>query len=254
MSTGSSLPPPPPAVTWAAATDTGRVRAENQDAVFPAGSGEGTPPLLFAVADGLGGEPGGAEASRAAIAGVANLARHPPTAAEVVLAAERSLHHRIREHIVTEPALARMSTTLTVAVIAVDGTLDIGHVGDSRLYVFNSGQLAQVTDDHSVAMDMVRRGEIPLEEAPNHPLWHTISNVLGIEPARIETTTLETQPGDRILLCTDGLTNMVPDPEIVGLLTSHPDDSACVSALIDAANEAGGVDNTTVVVATIHRR
>jgi PPM family protein phosphatase len=253
MSTGSPLPSPP-AVTWAAATDTGHVRAENQDAVFPTGSGRGTPPLLFAVADGLGGEPGGAEASRVAIAGITDLAQHPPTAAEVVLAAERSLHQRIREHIVTEPALARMSTTLTVAVIAGDGTLDVGHVGDSRLYIFNNGQLAQVTDDHSVAMDMVRRGEIPLEEAPDHPLWHTISNVLGIEPARIETVSLETQPGDRILLCTDGLTNMVPDPEIAALLTSHPDDSECVSALIDAANEAGGVDNTTVVVATIHRR
>jgi PPM family protein phosphatase len=103
-------------------------------------------------------------------------------------------------------------------------------------------------------MDMVRAGAITEAQPAHHPGWDTMSNHLGIAPARIETVSLRIIPGDRILLCTDGLTNMVSDADIARLLRSHADDAECVDALIDTANAAGGRDNITVVVATIARQ
>lgn len=238
-------------VTWAGATHVGRARSNNEDAVFPDGSGKGTPPLTFAVADGLGGEPAGDVASRIAIDAVAEVAGEPMMAVAVVAAAESRLHDYIEANSEADPELARMSTTLTVAVLGANGGIEFGHAGDSRAYLFNDGELVQVTGDHSVAMDMVRAGTISETEAAQHRGWDTISNCLGSAPARVETVSLRIRPGDRILLCTDGLTNMVPDALIARLLRTHPDDAECVDALIDTANEAGGRDNITVVVATI---
>lgn len=241
-------------VTWAGATHVGRVRSNNEDAVFPDSPGAGTPPLTFAVADGLGGEPAGDVASRIAIEAVAEVAGEPMMAEAVVVAAETRLHEYIETHLETQPELARMATTLTVAVIGTMGGVEFGHAGDSRAYLFNDGELVQVTNDHSVAMDMVRAGAISEADAVHHGGWDTISNCLGRTPARVETVSLRVSAGDRILLCTDGLTNMVSDAVIARLLSKHADDAECVDALIDTANEAGGRDNVTVVVATIARQ
>lgn len=237
--------------TWAGETDTGYSRDENEDAVLPRGSGQGSGPVVVAVADGLGGEPAGDVASRLAVESVAANAGIFSSAQELVEGARQAIVEYILEHVDEDPSLIAMATTLTLAVLGPDGTLEVGHVGDSRLYLFNGGELAQVTNDHTVAMDLVRAGELDPRDAPNHPKWHIMSNWLGVDTQRIEIRSLELRPGDRVLLCTDGLCNMIDDDEIMGILEAQPDSQLCVRSLVDAANDAGGSDNITVVVATV---
>ena len=236
--------------SWAGATDSGKSRDRNEDAVLPNDVGLGPGPVVVAVADGLGGHPGGDIASRLAVSAVSTGGSGEPRAAGLVDAA----HLRIRRHIAAaideDPELQAMATTLTLAVLGTGGSVEIGHVGDSRAYLGDRTRFTQVTEDHTVAMERVRAGAISIEDAPNDPGWHTISNWLGLEACRTETHNLEMLPGERLLLCSDGLFNMVPDDTIGSLLFSGtPDVSA--HGLIAAANEAGGADNISVVVVEV---
>jgi protein phosphatase len=235
---------------WAGATDSGKSRNRNEDAVLPNDVGLGPGPVVVAVADGLGGHPGGDIASRLAVSAVSTGGGEAPRAADLIEAAQV----RIRQHIFAamdqDPALLEMATTLTLAVLGADGAVEIGHVGDSRAYLGDRTQFVQVTEDHTVAMDKVRAGELTIEQARRDPGWHTISNCLGMEPSRPETHQLELLPGERLLLCSDGLSNMVPDDGIAPLLFSGTPD-ASAHALISAANDAGGADNISVVVVEV---
>lgn len=233
--------------SWAGATDTGKSRDRNEDAVLPNDVGLGPGPVVVAVADGLGGHPGGDVASRLAVSAVSRAGAGEPTAADLVEAAQLRIRQHIVENLDADPALTTMATTLTLALLGPGGAVEIGHVGDSRAYLGDRTQFAQITEDHTVAMDRVRAGKISMVEAKRTADWHTISNCLGLEGGRPEVHRLDMLTGERLLLCTDGLSNMVPD-DVIGqlLFTGTPDASA--QALIAAANEAGGLDNISVVV------
>jgi protein phosphatase len=233
---------------WAGSTDPGVVRDHNEDAVHPSGTGGGDAGVV-GVADGLGGHPGGDVASRLAIETVATAEQYDP--AELVADARR----RVVEHLMvaTEetPELIAMATTLTVAMLRPASQVAVGHVGDSRLYLLRDGVLHQITEDHTIAVDMVRRGELTPEEAEEDPAWHVISNWIGFERSHVETHEISVEPGDRLLLCTDGLSNMVDDSQIEAILGEPSLVEACAERLIAAANEAGGLDNISVAVVDV---
>ena len=223
----------------AAATDVGQVREGNEDS-FVHDERLG----LFAVADGMGGHQAGEvasataiEALRAAIAGGA-----------LVTDAVALANTAVVEKADANPAMQGMGTTLTAA-IEVEGGLRIGHVGDSRCYVLRDGILARVTDDHSLVEELVREGRITLEQAAVHPQRSVITRALGIEAdIEVDDVALELTGGDRVLICSDGLSGMVRDADISAVLRRTDEPAAAATALIDAANEAGGEDNITVVV------
>lgn len=228
----------------AALTDTGLVRTSNEDAYLVAEP-------LFAVADGMGGHQAGEVASGTTIETLRQLAQgiasdEDPGAALVESA--RAANRAVYEKAAGDPALLRMGTTLTAA-IARDGQLSIAHVGDSRAYLFRGGKLEQLTQDHTLVAEYVRYGRMTEEEAKVHPNRSIITRALGVEPdIPIDTVTLGIKEGDRVLLCSDGLYSMVPDETIAEILAKIPDTSAATKELVDAANAAGGEDNTTVLV------
>lgn len=232
---------------WAGASDVGRVRLVNEDAVLPNDLGVGPGPVTVAIADGLGGHPGGDVASRLAIDAIASAPTDEVGPADLVQLA----HERLRAHIATaaehDPSLIAMSTTLTLAILRPGGTVHIGHVGDSRAYRWDQFEFSQVTTDHTVAMDLVRMGRLDPEEASHHPGWHRVSNVVGWADCWVETHRLVMERGDRLLLCSDGLSNMLDDTVMEQLVRSGPPEPAC-QALIVAGNDAGGLDNISVVV------
>ncbi|MER3396087.1 MAG: Stp1/IreP family PP2C-type Ser/Thr phosphatase [Acidimicrobiia bacterium] len=228
----------------AALTDTGLVRTSNEDAFLVAEP-------LFAVADGMGGHQAGEVASGTTIATLKELADgiasdEDPSAALVESA--KAANRAVYEKAAGDPSLLRMGTTLTAAV-ARDGQLSIAHVGDSRAYLFREGRLEQLTQDHTLVAEYVRHGRMSEEEAKVHPNRSIITRALGVEPdIVIDTVTLGIKEGDRVLLCSDGLYSMVSDEAIAEILEKVPDTAAATRELVDAANAAGGEDNTTVLI------
>jgi serine/threonine protein phosphatase PrpC len=234
---------------WAAATDQGLVRGHNEDALWPrpAGGevarGEATDPFLAAVADGMGGHVGGEVASRLAIEAAVATDGDPVAR---VLAANAAVLGTARDR----PRLTGMGTTLTLAIFSGD-TVEIGHIGDSRAYRYREGVLDQLTRDHSLVAEMVASGELRPEEAAAHPFRSVITRALGLESAvAVDLVQRDALPGDRFLLCSDGLTTMLDPPRIAALLAGG-DGPAVATALVEAANQAGGLDNTSVVVVDV---
>ncbi len=225
-------------ITAAAATDIGRVREGNEDAFL-------NDAPLFAVADGIGGQQGGEVASRLALETVEVLfKRGRGTLADHVREANRAVFERSGR----DAAVAGMGTTLTAAV-AEAGRLRLAHVGDSRAYLLRSGRLRMLTEDHTLVQQMVERGEITEQEADVHPHRSVLTRALGTGPdVQIDEGVLDAQDGDRILLCSDGLSGMVPDEEIERILRDAAEPKDAVRELVRAANAAGGVDNITVLV------
>jgi protein phosphatase len=147
------------------------------------------------------------------------------------------------------PRLTGMGTTLTLAIIDPNGTVDIGHVGDSRAYLRRDGDLRKVTSDHSYIGEMMAAGRLTPEEAKNHPYRSVVTRAVGLESSvEVDTTELELQAGDRLLLCSDGLSSMVDDGAIAEILDGRDDPAEAARALVEAANAAGGDDNITVVI------
>ena len=238
---------------WAAfgASDLGRVRERNEDA-FAVDREIG----CYLVADGLGGQPGGDVASRLArdaVRGTLRRQRRALAAGEVegvLEGAVRAAHRRIRRTGRDDPALARMATTLSVLWLGGAGRGCAAHVGDSRIYRLDRRGLVQLTDDHSVAMEMVRAGTITLEEAMESVAWDVLTRTVGVaDEVAIDGFAVETAGAEAFLVCSDGLTGMVDDGGIARLLRAHaPDPEAACAALIEAALSGGGIDNVTVVV------
>ena len=171
--------------------------------------------------------------------------------AEAVAGAVRAANARIFERSLTDPAVAGMGTTATVALVDEHaGTLTLAHVGDSRGYRYREGVLQQLTTDHSLVAELVRTGRLTEAEAAVHPHRSVITRALGTEAeVEVDTRTLELAPGDLVLLCSDGLSAMVRDDEIARLLgDSDLDPYQAAETLVRAANAAGGEDNVTVVV------
>jgi serine/threonine protein phosphatase PrpC len=143
-----------------------------------------------------------------------------------------------------------MGTTLTLAVFTGD-LAEIGHIGDSRAYRYREGRLEQLTRDHSLVAEMVASGELRPEEVATHPFRSVITRALGLESVvSVDLVQRDLLPGDRFLLCSDGLTTMLEDPQIAALLAGR-DGPAVAAALVEAANRAGGFDNTSVVVVDV---
>ncbi len=230
-------------------TDIGMHRKMNQDSVYASDAPVGNLPNLYLVADGMGGHNAGEYASRHTIETIVSSAGDSPhmrpetILEEAVCRANKELLAMAADH----PSMWGMGTTIVAAVITKD-KIYAANVGDSRLYIVNDG-ICQVTRDHSFVEEMVRRGEIDRESARNHPDKNIITRAVGAVE-EIETDLFETElkTGDKILLCSDGLTNMVEDFEIYNIIKEQEDTARAAEELLHAANRNGGRDNITVIV------
>ncbi len=235
------------ALRAASATDAGRVRTSNQDLALVAGD-------LVAVADGMGGHAGGEVAARTAVRVLQEAFDRDHSADGLRSAADRA-NREIFDRSERERELRGMGTTLTAAAVVSgrDGErLAVVNVGDSRAYLLNGGRLSRLTEDHSLVEEMVRHGELSPDEAAVHPHRHILTRALGIDPGvEIDSWLLDLQPGARLLLCSDGLTNECGDDEIALILTEYEDPSEAAQALVQQALDHGGSDNVTVVVADV---
>ena len=223
-------------------TDAGRVRRRNEDSFV-------LDPPLFAVADGMGGAQAGEVASRLAAAAFReyhDADRLEP--AERVEAIIQEANRRIYERARTDSEASGMGTTVTAAILT-NGRVSIGHVGDSRAYRVRDGELEQLTEDHSLVADLMRSGRLTPEEADAHPQRSVITRALGTDAeVDVDMTTIDVEPGDLFLLCSDGLTTMVPEEEILRIVQEAGALDEAARSLVRAANSGGGEDNITVVL------
>jgi serine/threonine protein phosphatase PrpC len=220
------------------ATDIGRVRERNEDSIL-------VDPPLFVVADGMGGHRGGQVASQVALETMEELASDGKgSLADHVRRANRAVWDRS----VQDEQLAGMGTTLTAA--RVEGpTAFLAHVGDSRAYLLREAMLRKLTTDHTLVERMVRSGEITEAEADVHPHKNVLTRALGTdESVEVDEEALELIDGDRLLLCSDGLTGMVTEDQIQAILETTDPPQHVADRLVKAANRAGGIDNISVVV------
>lgn len=233
-------------LTIAARTETGPVRASNQDAII-------STEHLVGVADGMGGAAGGDVASSLAAAVVqAGFEGH---SGSELAAVTRSANAAIFERAVADPALVGMGTTLCCAGLIADGTVAVVNVGDSRAYLLRQEQLRKITDDHTVTAELTRQGQLNEDEAAQHPHRHVLTRVLGVGPTVVpDTAVIEPADGDLLMLCTDGLTNELSHDEISKLMIRGGTPSIIADRLVDRALKAGGRDNITVLVARLTRR
>jgi PPM family protein phosphatase len=223
-------------------SDAGRRRRQNEDAFV-------CDPPLFAIADGMGGAQAGELASRLAAASVGSSDAGGLAGRDRVIALIEGANRDVYERAARDESVSGMGTTMTIAFVE-DGVVWFGHVGDSRAYLVRASALEQVTDDHSLVAELVRSGRLTEEEAESHPHRSVITRALGTEPdVEVDAIAVEPRPGDIFLLCSDGLTTMVDDATILELVEDNRErlDEA-VRALVDAANNAGGEDNITVVL------
>ncbi len=223
-------------------TDTGRQRRGNEDAFFARSP-------LFAVADGMGGAQAGEVASHMAVEVLEQgLPDGVGSIEERLRARVSEANTRILELAQSDDQLAGMGTTLTAAYVGEDD-LTVAHVGDSRLYRLREGELERLTDDHSLVEELVRQGKLTPEEADEHPQRSIITRALGAEPGvEADSRTWPARADDVYLICSDGLTSMVPEAHVAQVIQGAPSLAAAGRTLIDAANEAGGRDNITVVL------
>jgi len=229
-------------------THIGRIRELNEDAFFVSEGPVGALPNLCAVADGMGGHNGGEVASREAIAAFVDcLSRNPGDPLDALIGAVRHANRAVFAKGESDPHLAGMGTTFTACVILANKAL-IVHVGDSRAYAMTAaGTLTQLTSDHSFVNEMVKAGQLTPEQALHHPKKNIITRALGAEgEVEADGVIWEGHAGERILLSTDGLTNMLGDEQITAILRRQGDLARAAEELIAAANQAGGTDNITV--------
>jgi PPM family protein phosphatase len=226
-------------------TDAGRRRRRNEDALV-------VEPPVFAVADGMGGAQAGEVASRIAAAVFREFHEADALEAErrveaIIQEANRRIHERAR----ADAHASGMGTTVTAALVEGE-QVAIGHVGDSRAYRIRNGELEQLTQDHSLVADLMRSGRLSPEEADVHPQRSVITRALGTDPeVDVDTVVLDARPGDMFLLCSDGLTTMLGDDEILNVVRETESLDQAVKALVKSANRRGGEDNVTVILFTV---
>jgi protein phosphatase len=228
----------------AAESNVGRKRRHNEDSYVSA-------PPVFAVADGMGGAQAGEVASALAAGTVTETrAADGETPEQRVVSLIKAANLRVHERAHSDASASGMGTTMTVAMVSSDGKVTIGHVGDSRAYRLRDGRLQQLTDDHSLVAELVRRGELTPEEAAVHPQRSVITRALGTDAdVDVDVFQIDAEDGDVYLLCSDGLSTMVDSGTIEQILSSNRRslDSA-THALIKAANDRGGDDNITAIL------
>jgi len=234
----------------AASSDVGLRRRGNEDrfAVVPDLG-------LCLVADGMGGHSAGqvasALAAEAVVASLREMAGGSASATEKLRRALEDANRAIYAAARQKSEYAGMGTTV-VALLAEGGRASLAHVGDSRAYRVRSRRIRQLTDDHSIVGELLRRHEISADDAREHPHRHVLTRALGVRGhVQPDLAELTPEPGDLFVLCSDGLTNHVEDQEIAKLSLESPDLDICCEALIELANRRGGEDNTTVVLARV---
>lgn len=229
-------------------TDQGRVRKTNEDNFF-ADEALG----LFIVADGMGGHAGGEVASRVAIATISELIKEGSTdgdATGLIRNAIDQANTAIRTQADADPTLQGMGTTVVLAYCRGDA-IHLAHLGDSRAYLIHDGSIQRLTEDHSLVAQMVKSGQLTAEQAPRYPLRNVVTRSLGNQKlTEPDLSVVEWNAGDYLLLCSDGLTNMVEESELRSLISAGGGnlERTCQEA-IDRANQNGGKDNITAVLA-----
>lgn len=238
---------------FAAGTDRGLVRDSNEDSykIIPESSQNS---YVYIIADGMGGHNCGEVASRMAVDFISNYVQKDGSQLFSSQNIEEKLKKLVEDTNTTvfetslkNPEASGMGTTLTMAVIAGQ-KVTVAHVGDSRLYLMRDEIIQQITEDHTYIWELIKKGSLTREEAEVHPRKHVITRAIGSSPdLEVDMLTLEIQDEDILLLCTDGLTNMIGDDEIYRILKDNEPEAAC-EALIEAAKSKGGEDNITVIV------
>lgn len=228
----------------AAGTHVGLIRPGNEDSYL-------CDHPLYVVADGLGGHAAGEVASALVVERLSEVSVADDTSADAaqqeLADAVRDANRRIHQSAIDDPEHAGMGTTVTAAV-AVGDSLCLAHVGDSRAYLLRDGELSRITEDHTPVQRAVRAGVLTAEEALHHPSRHVLAQAVGLDiDVEIDTPTVELQAGDRIVLCTDGMTDPIPDAHIPELITELDTPRAVVDKLIETALQRGGPDNVTIV-------
>ncbi len=234
-----------PALHTGIATDVGRVREHNEDAAFARGS-------IYLVADGMGGHAAGEVASGITAQALGELSGRSDLRVADIVAQVGVANDRILRMVTEQPDHYGMATTLTgVALVVVGGSQHwaVFNLGDSRVYRFIDGQLTQVTVDHSEVQELIDAGLLTPAEARVHPLRHTVTRSLGRDVLPpVDTWLFPPCPGERFVVCSDGLTNEVEDAEIRDILAAGRDVQSTAQALVDRAVDNGGRDNVSVVV------
>jgi serine/threonine protein phosphatase PrpC len=258
---------PPPSVRSFGRTDLGLVRTSNQDHFLIAelartmwvhqtslpqphtqhGSRRGH---LFLIADGMGGHKGGEIASALTVTTVENFMLNVFRRVEDFQTALTEAHARIMAETVSHPEVSDMGTTLTMAV-SNNWRLFVVHAGDSRCYLFRSGKLRQITTDHTIIGEMIQHGILKPEDAAHHMYRHVVTNAVGGSQSsvRVDVQEVNLQPEDVVLLCTDGLTDMLSNVRIAAILESEPDSHIACDRLVNDALKEGGRDNISAIVA-----
>ncbi|MDR1187947.1 MAG: protein phosphatase 2C domain-containing protein [Bifidobacteriaceae bacterium] len=236
------------ALRYAVRSDIGLTRANNQDSAYAG-------PHLLVVADGMGGHAGGDIASSVAIAHLAPLDEETPTSdqgAEAIESAVEGAHEELLERVEEDQELAGLGTTITSLLRSGD-RLILGHIGDSRAYLLRDDQLEQVTTDHTFVQYLVDSGKLEPEQAERHPQRSLLLRVLGdVElSGGLDISIRKAEPGDRWLLCSDGLSGVVSAATLKRTLIEEPDPDQCADMLIELALRGGGPDNVTCVVADV---
>jgi len=245
-------------LTWGAMTDCGRDRNANQDAYF-ADADRG----FFIVSDGMGGEQAGALASEVVVKVLPQMLRQrtgswhklPETEArEKMRVVLSDLSELVRQRTEGQPGLDGMGATAVLALVRGRRAL-VAHMGDSRAYLFRKGRLERLTKDHSVVQLLVDSGDLSPEEAHAHPARGQLTRFVGMKGEPLpEVRDVRLEPGDRLLLCTDGLTNMVADEQLGLVLAGRRSLQRACKVLMTAANSAGGKDNITAVLVGVPSR
>lgn len=263
----AAAPPPPISLAVGARSDVGRARPVNEDTIYAGEfrTEDGTIGFLLLVADGMGGAQAGEVASGMASATLKELLTEALSAGlpvedegwhTVLRQAVAEANRRIYDHAQADPARRGMGTTITVAVVA-GKRAHLAHVGDSRAYLLNrsgvngeGGTWLQLTTDHTIVARLADIGQITHEEARVHPQRHMLYRSLGTDPTTdIDTVSQALAPGDVLLLCSDGLVNYVEDAELARIVLDEPGVSRPAEQLVALANERGGNDNISVVIA-----
>ena len=234
------------------ATDVGMIRQVNQDFIFTSPEPVGNLPNLFVVADGMGGHAAGDFASRYGVTAMVEEVRKDDNfnPVKIIRNAITAANNAILDASLRDPEMAGMGTTMVAATVLGD-YLYVANVGDSRLYLMNENGLSQITQDHSLIAEMVRLGELEQEDAEHHPDKNIITRAVGTEEnVQIDFFDLKIEKGQAILLCSDGLYNMVEHDDIYRIIKDTLDNKEGDPAenLMKAANAAGGKDNIGVIV------
>jgi PPM family protein phosphatase len=246
-------------VTAAGLSDVGKKRKSNEDS-FHIDPERG----LFIVADGMGGHVAGEVASKLAVDTIQEFLRMSDADSEItwpfefdenlsaggnrIQAAIQLANREIVRHMQAQEDTRGMGTTVVTAVVA-DDSCHIGHVGDSRAYLIRNGEIRQLTRDHTFVNEQVEKGFMSRAEAERHPARNILTRAVGsTEELHVDLSETRLAPGDRILLCSDGLSSMVDDPAILSAVMEHPDPEEACASLVALANANGGWDNVTAVI------